>query len=114
MESIENIIKNKVQDICSKKEIPEVPNDYIQTDSIGEVIEKLVILHIRMWMLEDLLGVAKTAEEIANLKKKTDTCFKVKRPMYVAAINRLIDESIQTEKRLVEESVKIYKGVDHA
>jgi len=114
MDIIDSFIKNKVAITCESKQIPELPNDYIQTDNIGEVIEKLVILHIRMWMLEDQLGIAKTDEEIASLKKKTDICFKIKRPMYVAAINRLIDAAITSEKSLKEESVKLYKGINNA
>ena len=90
-QTIESVIKKTVHDICNIRTIPELPIDIIETDSIGEVIEKLVILHIRMWMIEYQLGIAKTTEEIANLKRKTDICFKVKRPKYVEAINRMIN-----------------------
>lgn len=110
-ENIENIIKNTVNTILSKKEIPEL-KEIIYTDNIGEVIEKLCILHIRMWMIEDQLGVAQTPEEIATLKKKTDICFKIKRPKLVEAINQMINDSIINNKSLVEDSVKQYKGVN--
>jgi FkbM family methyltransferase len=65
-ETIEKIIQNKVKEICEKKEIPELLGDVIETDNIGEVIEKLTILHIRMWMLEDQLGTVTTDKEIAD------------------------------------------------
>lgn len=110
-ENIENIIKNTVNTILSKKEIPEL-KEIIYTDNIGEVIEKLCILHIRMWMIEDQLGVVQTPEEIAALKKKTDICFKIKRPRLVEAINQMINDSIINNKSLVEDSVKQYKGVN--
>lgn len=110
-ENIEAIIKNTVNTILSQKTIPEL-KDIIYTDNIGEVIEKLCILHIRMWMIEDQLGLAKTDEEIASLKKKTDICFKIKRPRLVEAINQMINDSIINNKSLVEDSVKQYKGVD--
>lgn len=110
-ENIEQIIKNTVTNTLINKEIPEL-KDIIYTDNIGEVIEKLCILHIRMWMIEDQLGLAKTDEEIAVLKKKTDICFKIKRPRLVEAINQMINDSIINNRSLVEDSVKQYKGVD--
>ena len=42
-ERIEEIIKNKVAEVLSKREVPDII-DLIQTDNIGEVIEKLAIL----------------------------------------------------------------------
>lgn len=110
-ENIEQIIKNTVTNTLINKEIPEL-KDIIYTDNIGEVIEKLCILHIRMWMIEDQLGLAQTDEEIAVLKKKTDICFKIKRPRLVEAINQMINDSIINNRSLVEDSVKQYKGVD--
>jgi hypothetical protein len=113
MEKIGNIfdesIKNTVNEVLSKRELPEV--EYIETDNLGEVVEKLSILHIRTWMLEDAIQEAKTDEEISQLKKKIDMCFKVKRPRLVQAINLLVDNAIAKEKSLREDSVKIYKGI---
>jgi hypothetical protein len=111
-EIVEKIIQNKVREVCEKKEVPELSKDIIETDSIGEVIEKLVILHIRMWMIEDQLGVAKTDKEIANLKRKTDICFKIKRPKYVEALNKMVNQAILENKGLEEDSVKLYKGIN--
>jgi hypothetical protein len=65
-----------------------------------------------MWYLEDAISDAKTDSEIAELKKKIDICFKIKRPKYVEAINRMVDNSIKQGKSLIEDSVKLYKGVD--
>jgi hypothetical protein len=108
---IENVIKNKVVDILSKKKLPELPDNIIATDNLGEVVEKLCILHIRTWFLEDMVGVAKTDEEVASLKRKIDTCFKQKRPQYIQAINRMVDDAIVNSRNLTEDSVKIYKGI---
>ena len=83
--------------------------EYCNTDSIGEMIEKLVILHIRTWNLEDMISKANSDEEIGRIKKKIDTCFKIKRPKLVQGINQLMDDTIKNGKSLVEESVKIYK-----
>lgn len=110
-ETVEKIIKQTVDDVLSKRTIPDL-KDLVYTDNIGEVIEKLCILHIRMWMIEDQLGIATTDEEIASLKKKTDICFKIKRPKLVAAITQMFNDALINNKSLIEESVKQYKGVD--
>ena len=110
-ETVEKIIQNKVKEICSATKVPDLPENVVETDSIGEVIEKLVILHIRMWMIEDQLGIVKTDNEIADLKKKSDICFKIKRPKYVEALNQMINNSVIKGKTLQEDSVKLYKGV---
>lgn len=111
-EKIEDLIKTKIKNILSKDKKVELPDDMIETDNIGEVIEKLAILHCRMWYLEDRMGDAKTDEEVADLKRKIDICFKSKRPKYVEAINRMIDKSIVDGKSLQEDSVKMYKGFE--
>jgi hypothetical protein len=111
-ESIETIIKETVDRVLSQSGLPD--SEYVATDNLGEVIEKLAIIHIRMWMLEDAIQAATSAEEIAELKRKCDICFKVKRPRYVQAINLIVDDAIKHNKSLREDSVKLYKGVDNA
>lgn len=108
-ENIEKLIVEKTREILEKKEIPELI-ELTYTDNLGEVIEKLIIIHIRMWMLEDQLGLAKTDAEIAALKKKTDICFKQKRPRLVEAINKIIEDAIINGKTIREDSVKLYEG----
>jgi hypothetical protein len=109
-EKIEDIISKKVKEILTIDKKIELPEDIIETDNLGEVIEKLSILHCRMWYLEDSISTASSDEEIAELKRKIDICFKIKRPKYVQAINRMVENSILNNKSLVEDSVKLYKG----
>ena len=109
-ERIEAIIREAVHRVLNEDKNVPMPNDIIETDNLGEVIEKLSILHCRMWYLEDAIATAKSDEEVADLKRKIDICFKQKRPKYVEAINRMVDKSITTERSLVEDSVKLYKG----
>jgi len=111
-EKIEETIKKEVIRVLDQDIKVEMPDDIIETDNLGEVIEKLSILHCRMWYLEDAISAAKSNDEIAELKKKIDICFKVKRPKYVQAINRMVEKSIKTEKSLIEDSVKLYKGYE--
>jgi hypothetical protein len=107
-ETIEDAIQQTVHNVLSKREMPDT--EYIATDNLGEIVEKLVILHIRTWMLEDQLPLAKDDAEIGVLKRKIDTCFKVKRPKFVQAINALVEDAILNEKSLREDTVKLYKG----
>lgn len=108
-EIIDQCIKETVDEVLFSGEVNDV--EYIETDNLGEVVEKLSILHIRTWMLEDAIQEAKTDSEIAELKRKIDICFKVKRPRLVQAVNLLVDNAIAKEKSLREDSVKLYKGV---
>jgi hypothetical protein len=107
---LDDFIKERVAEVLNKKEIPEEPAQYIETDNLAEVVEKLVILHIRMWMLEDTMREATTDEQIAAIKKKCDICFKIKRPRYVEAVNLMVDNAIESGRSLREDSVKLYKG----
>ena len=107
---IENAIKDTVDRVLSKGDM--VDTDYIATDNLGEIVEKLVILHIRTWMLEDQLPLAKDDAEVGAIKKKIDICFKIKRPKFVQAINLLVEDAIRKNKSLKEDSVKLYKGFD--
>lgn len=106
---IDECIKTTVNEVLSRKELPDV--EYIETDNLGEVVEKLSILHTRMWMLEDAIQAASSNDEIAELKKKIDICFKIKRPRLVQAVNSLVDNAIIQNKSLREDSVKLYKGI---
>ena len=111
-EKVEDIIKNIVHKTLNETKSADKDVDLIQTDNIGEVIEKLSILHCRMWYLEDAIADAKSDEEIATLKRKIDISFKQKRPRLVQALNIMMDEAIRNGKTLVEDSVKHYKGFD--
>jgi hypothetical protein len=106
---IDECIKETIDEVLSRRELPDV--EYIETDNLGEVVEKLSILHTRMWMLEDAIQEAKTDAEVADLKRKIDICFKVKRPRLVQAVNLLVDNAISQSKSLREDSVKLYKGI---
>jgi hypothetical protein len=62
-------------------------------------------------MLEDAAQAATTDEQLAEIKRKVDICFKQKRPKFVQAINRMVDDAILQGKSVAEDSVKLYKGV---
>jgi hypothetical protein len=108
-ESIEDVIRQKVSEILNERNIPEL-KELVQTDNIGEVIEKLIILHIRMWMLEDKADITTDRDTLLDIEKKLDICFKQKRPKLVQAVNLLIDNAVRKSESLVENSVKYYEG----
>ncbi len=99
-------IRDTVNRVCSERQIPDV--ELLATDNLGEIVDKLTILNIRCWMLEDAIAVAKTDEDIANYRRKLELCYKVKRPKLVEAINRMVDDAIMHNKSLREDSVKLY------
>lgn len=111
-ETIDKLVQNTTTQLLNTSTQVNLPDDLIETDNIGEVIEKLCILHCRMWYLEDAIAASKTDSEIADLKRKIDICFKQKRPKYVQAVNRMIENAILKGKTLVEDSVKLYNGFD--
>ena len=106
---IDAAIKNTVNDVLVRGELPDII--FSETDNLGEVVEKLCILHIRTWMLEDAAQEATTDEELGALKRKIDICFKQKKPKLVQAVNRQVSDAIVNSTSLVEDSVKLYKGV---
>lgn len=108
---LSNALQQQCQNVLAGKNIP-ADVVLLETDNLGEIVEKLMILHIRCWMLEDAIQAAQSDSEIADLKKKIDICFKTKRPRLVQAINLYIDHAIQTGRAITEDSVKLYKGVD--
>lgn len=104
---IDQRIREHVATICSTGEIPDT-KEFIETDNFGEVIDKLIIVHIRCWMLEDKINQNTSDEELADLKRKIDQCFKLKRPQLVQALNCLVDKALAEGKSLYEYSVKSY------
>jgi hypothetical protein len=108
---IDTVIKEHVNRLLDEQSDMYDPPEYHASDNFGEVLEKLAILHIRTWHLEDAMQAATSNDELADLKRKVDICFKVKRPKLVAALNALIDDAINHNKSMREDSVKLYKGV---
>jgi hypothetical protein len=107
---IDDFIRQRISELLNNNKDTGVPSDLIETDNFGEIIEKLCILHCRMWYLEDTYKSTDNDEILADVKRKLDICFKNKRPKLVEAINRLIDKSIKENKTLIEDSVKYYNN----
>ena len=116
-ETLDALIYGRVQRLLQnhKAGIPLPEEVDFFTDNLGEVFEKLMIEHIRAWMTEDAIGEAmRQGDDVAvvALKKKLETCWKIRRPRLVAALNKMIDDALVHNKSLFEDSVKIYKGYE--
>tara|TARA_R110001592_G_scaffold357152_1_gene659895 strand:- start:2227 stop:2586 length:360 start_codon:yes stop_codon:yes gene_type:complete len=82
------------------------------SDNFSEMLEKYIILHIRMWKIEDACAESNDPQEVFDLKRKLDYCFKDRRPKLTKAINQYLDEHINSEyvKKFDDGNVKQYKG----
>ncbi len=115
-----NLIAHKFEDFINltSKQILENNRDkeldYQEpenSDSIAEILEKLIINSIRVWRLEDLAKeYENNNEELGKLKKKIDFCFKNVRPKLINALNKLFHNSVVYNQKFETENVKLYKG----
>jgi hypothetical protein len=87
-------------------------NDIEFSESFAEILDRFIVLHIRMWKLEDAIAEATSNDEVADLKRKVDYCFKDRRPKLTKAINSFLDVYVNKNhvKKFSEENVKLYKG----
>jgi|TARA_R110000796_G_scaffold38726_2_gene97173 hypothetical protein len=85
------------------------------SDNFAEMLEKYIILHIRMWKLEDACAESSDPQEVFDLKRKLDFCFKDRRPKLTKAINQYLDAHINKEyvKKFDDGNVKQYKGFEN-
>jgi hypothetical protein len=91
----------------------QYPNfDKIETDTFGELIDKLLIVHIRYWHLEDQMSAEKDDVKLSKLRRKSESLFKEKRPMLVAALDKAIVSRINNKNIDFGENLKLYKGWD--
>lgn len=109
-EIISQLIQEEIEERFNEQYLMECELDF--SDNFAELLEKLFILHIRVWRLEDLAGQSKDDEELANLKRKIDFCFKKKRPELIRCINSMMDDFVLNKRKFLEESVKSYDGFE--
>lgn len=107
-EELDKYIQEKVKEILDNGKFPEYDN--IHSDSFSELIDKLAVVHIRLWYLEDAMSVETDPEEMVILKRKADITFKQKRPMLVKAIDKTIINMCSGKFNPESENPKIYNG----
>ena len=107
-EELDKYIQKKVKEILDKEKFPEYDN--IHSDSFSELIDKLAVVHIRLWYLEDAMSVENDPENMVVLKRKADITFKQKRPMLVKAIDKTIINMCNGTFNPESENPKLYNG----
>jgi len=106
--TLDNYIKIMVKNILDENKFPDY--DDIHTDTLAELIDKLIIVHIRYWYLEDAMSEAKTDEELAHLRRKSECLFKEKRPMLIEGFDKLIFKILEGKEVYTPSNTKQYKG----
>ena len=105
---LDEYIQKKVKEILDKDKFPEYDN--IHSDTFSELIDKLAVVHIRLWYLEDAMSIEKDPEQMLVLKRKADITFKQKRPMLVKAIDKTIINICNGKFNQEPENTKLYNG----
>lgn len=113
LEKISELLLEEIEERFDKEPLDIKGLEFSETFS--EILDRFIVLHIRMWKLEDAINEAETDSEIANLKRKIDYCFKDRRPKLINAINSFLDIYIDKNHhgKFSEMNVKLYKGFDN-
>lgn len=106
--NFEEISKLLLKEVAARFNQVEINRDVEFGDSFAELLEKLLIVNIRMWKLEDLASQEKDDKKLGELKRKIDFCFKEKRPKLIKAINSFLDTYITNYRKFFEENIKSY------
>ena len=107
-EKFNDYIAEKVKQILDETKFHEY--DDIHSDTFSELIDKLIIVHIRLWYLEDAINSETDLEKIASLKRKADITFKEKRPMLVKSLDKIIVNMCNGKFNPTVENPKLYKN----
>lgn len=107
-EELDRYIQEKIKQILDSGKFPEY--DDIHSDSFSELIDKLAVVHIRLWYLEDAMSLENDSDQMLILKRKADITFKQKRPMLVKAIDKTIINMCSGKFRPESENPKFYTG----
>jgi hypothetical protein len=105
---IDNYIEKKVISYLNNDKFPKY--DKIYTDTFSELIDKLCIVHIRYWYLEDAMASTQDDQELLQLRRKSESLFKEKRPMLVHGIDKYISLLVNNEINSNPVNYKHYKN----
>jgi len=107
---LNDYIESRVNEVLTKSKFPEY--DDIHSDTFSELIDKLIIVHIRLWYLEDATNAEKDPIKVADLKRKADITFKEKRPMLVKSLDKMIVNLCNGKFAPTVENPKLYKDYE--
>ena len=109
--TLDDEIKREVREILDKNKFPDDYDD-INTDTIAELVDRLIIVHIRYWYLEDAMSSETDDTKLASLRRKSEVLFKKKRPTLVAAIDKSIINILTDKESHEPYNLKQYKNWD--
>lgn len=107
-EAINKFIFDKVKTTLNEDKFPDF--DDVYTDTISEIIDRLTIMNIRYWYLEDAMSEEKELEKLAKLRLKSEVLFKEKRPMLIRMLDKLFIKMIKGEITYTPSNIKQYKN----
>ncbi len=107
---LDKYIQLKVKESLDMTKFPEY--DDIHSDTFSELIDKLIIVHIRLWYLEDATNAETDPIKVAELKRKADITFKEKRPMLVKSLDKMIVNLCNGKFTPTIENPKLYKDYE--
>ena len=116
MNRLEQISTLLLEEVASRFNSEPVHFEGVEwSDNFAEMLEKYIILHIRMWKIEDACAESTNPQEVFDLKRKLDFCFKDRRPKLTKAINSYLDAYINKNyaRKFDDGNVKQYKGFDN-
>lgn len=110
-ENFNQICNLLLKEVENKFEKEPLTIDIEFSDNLAEMLEKLVILHIRLWKLEDEVALNKhDPASVAEIKHKIDFICRIKRPKLLKAVNSLLDVYVTQNRPFTEEDIKHYRG----
>lgn len=104
-EAINNLVWYRIQNPP-----PQDFFDDIETDSFGQLVDKLLIVHIRYWNLEDEMAHETSDVVLAEKRRASEPLFKVYRPMLVRALDKKNALLLKSNKNELMQLPKNYKG----
>ncbi|MDO8609184.1 MAG: hypothetical protein Q7R95_01430 [bacterium] len=113
-ERIEEISKLLLEEISERFDNEPINiRDLEFSESFSEILDRFIILHIRIWKMEDAISWAKSDSEKVELKRKIDYCNRDRRPKLIRAINFFLDTYVDKNhhKKFSEENIKMYSEI---
>lgn len=85
--------------------------DDVCPDTLAEIIDRLVILHIRYWYLKEAMSNPNLSDsELNDLRKKSELILNEKRPMLVRTFDKILFKLMANKLNYEPINYKFYKN----
>jgi hypothetical protein len=112
MKNIDNLLLSYMS-TAEFRALVEKEFDFTPPVTLTYALERLAIIHVKLWMLEDQVrDESASNEQIGVLKRKIDYLNGVQRPRLVAAIGEIFAQAVKigNEELVREPDLKDYKA----